>query len=208
MHLLFADGSVSISTPNGRALLTKILLDRETEETTFHVDIKSEWLRDVLRDVLKDVQVISLKEGKLSVSQPLQRNEIRDSTEIRSNKNFCFTIFLNSNHAKSGMRSLRSTSWAQSTSDCLLTTSSKHMKLRRGISNPSYRVARSHTTCSGPFSSQTALYSPLALVQRGRDVSSMTSATRRKQNPGRSIGISSAGIWISTVQTLESPRSS
>ena len=63
--------SVSISVPNGQALLMRPLLDRETEETTFYVDIKSEWLRDVLRDILKDVQVISLKEGKLSVSQPL-----------------------------------------------------------------------------------------------------------------------------------------
>ncbi|KAH6692795.1 hypothetical protein BKA61DRAFT_499673 [Leptodontidium sp. MPI-SDFR-AT-0119] len=44
-----------------------------TEETTFHVDIKSEWLRDVLRDVLKDVQVISLKDGKLSV---LNRDQV------------------------------------------------------------------------------------------------------------------------------------
>ena len=176
MHLLFADMSVSVSVPNGQALLMKRLLDRETEETTFHIDIKSEWLRDVLRDILKDVQVISLKEGKLSVSQPLQRNETRCSTEIRSNKNCCFTIFLNSNHAKSGMRSLRSTSWARSTSDCLLITLSKHMKLRRGISNPFYRVARSHTACSGPSSSQTALHTLLALVHRGRDVSSMTSA--------------------------------
>jgi hypothetical protein len=71
MYLLFADGSVSISIPNRQALLTRILLDRETEETTFHADIKSKWLRDVLRDILKDIQVISLKEGKLSVSQPL-----------------------------------------------------------------------------------------------------------------------------------------
>ena len=88
------------------------LLDRETEETTFHVDIKSEWLRDILRDMLKDVQVISLKEGKLSVGQPLYRSETRYLAEIRLNKNCCFTIFLNLNHAKSGMRSLRSTSWA------------------------------------------------------------------------------------------------
>jgi hypothetical protein len=68
MHLLFADVSVSISVPNGQALLMRALLDRETEETTFHIDIKSEWLRDILRDILKDVQEISLKEGKLSVS--------------------------------------------------------------------------------------------------------------------------------------------
>ncbi|KAG4428231.1 hypothetical protein IFR05_016287 [Cadophora sp. M221] len=53
------------------AFVVRGRVDRETEETTFHVNIKSEWLRDVLRDVLKDVQVISLKEGKLSVEQKL-----------------------------------------------------------------------------------------------------------------------------------------
>ena len=42
MHLLFADMSVSISVPNGQALLIRALLDKETEETTFHIDIKSE----------------------------------------------------------------------------------------------------------------------------------------------------------------------
>jgi hypothetical protein len=43
-------------------------LDKETKEPTFHVDVKSEELRDILREVLKDVYGVSLMEDKPSVS--------------------------------------------------------------------------------------------------------------------------------------------
>ncbi len=42
-------------------------LDKETKESTFHVDVKSEELRDILREVLKDVHGISLMEDKPTV---------------------------------------------------------------------------------------------------------------------------------------------
>lgn len=41
--------------------------DKDTKETTFHIDIKSESLRDILRVILGDVHGISLKEPVLSV---------------------------------------------------------------------------------------------------------------------------------------------
>ncbi|KAL5344673.1 hypothetical protein ACLOAV_010365 [Pseudogymnoascus australis] len=46
-------------------------VDKDTKETTFHIDIKSESLRDILRVILGDVQGISLKEPVLSVEQNL-----------------------------------------------------------------------------------------------------------------------------------------
>ncbi|KFY02822.1 hypothetical protein V490_00390 [Pseudogymnoascus sp. VKM F-3557] len=46
-------------------------VDKDTKETTFHTDIKSESLRDILRVILGDVQGISLKEPVLSVEQNL-----------------------------------------------------------------------------------------------------------------------------------------
>jgi hypothetical protein len=43
-------------------------LDKETKEPIFHVDVKSEELRDILREILKDVYGISLMEDKPSIS--------------------------------------------------------------------------------------------------------------------------------------------
>jgi len=48
-------------------------LDKETKEPTFHIDIKSEELRDILREVLKDVYGISLMKDKPSVSLSSRR---------------------------------------------------------------------------------------------------------------------------------------
>ncbi|XTI87880.1 P-loop containing nucleoside triphosphate hydrolase protein [Cenococcum geophilum] len=45
--------------------------DRDTKETTYYTDIKSESLRKVLRTVLQGVDVISLDEAELSIEQHL-----------------------------------------------------------------------------------------------------------------------------------------
>jgi hypothetical protein len=54
---------------NGLHVLTNIL-DKKALTNTVYIDIKSEWLRDVLRMVLKGVHGISTKEDKPSVSSP------------------------------------------------------------------------------------------------------------------------------------------
>lgn len=46
-------------------------VDKKTKEPTFHVDVKSEELRDILREVLKDVYGVSLMEDKPSVERNL-----------------------------------------------------------------------------------------------------------------------------------------
>ncbi len=69
MCLFYVRGLVSINT------FTRFIpvpddnsLDKKTKEPIFHVDVKSEELRDILRDVLKDVYGVSLIEDKPSVS--------------------------------------------------------------------------------------------------------------------------------------------
>ncbi|KAF1963459.1 P-loop containing nucleoside triphosphate hydrolase protein [Byssothecium circinans] len=57
-----------------RASANPCTLDRDTKETTYYIDIKSEQLRDVLRTLLENISVISLKEDKLSVEQNLLYN--------------------------------------------------------------------------------------------------------------------------------------
>ena len=42
--------------------------DRKTAETTLYIDVKSEWLRRVLKEILRDVHAVSTNETKLSVS--------------------------------------------------------------------------------------------------------------------------------------------
>lgn len=39
-------------------------LDRKSEDVTPYIDIKSEWLRDILRDVLQNIKVVGLMEDK------------------------------------------------------------------------------------------------------------------------------------------------
>jgi hypothetical protein len=46
------------------------ILDKKASANTVYIDIKSEWLRDVLRTVLKGVHGISAKEEKPSASSP------------------------------------------------------------------------------------------------------------------------------------------
>ncbi|ELR02017.1 hypothetical protein VC83_01459 [Pseudogymnoascus destructans] len=46
-------------------------IDKDTTKITYHVDIKSEMLRDALRNVLKDAHAVSTKENNLSVEQNL-----------------------------------------------------------------------------------------------------------------------------------------
>ena len=46
------------------------ILDKKSATNTVYIDIKSEWLRAVLRMVLKGVHVISAKEDKPSASSP------------------------------------------------------------------------------------------------------------------------------------------
>ncbi|KAL2365587.1 hypothetical protein RJZ56_001464 [Blastomyces dermatitidis] len=46
-------------------------MNKDTKETKFHIDIKSESLRDILRTILGDVQGISLKEPVPFVEQNL-----------------------------------------------------------------------------------------------------------------------------------------
>jgi hypothetical protein len=46
------------------------ILDKKAATNTVYIDIKSEWLRDVLRTVLKGVHGISAKEDKPSASSP------------------------------------------------------------------------------------------------------------------------------------------
>jgi hypothetical protein len=48
----------------------KDTLDKKTSANTVYIDVKSKWLRDILRIVLKSVHGISAKEDKPSVSSP------------------------------------------------------------------------------------------------------------------------------------------
>jgi hypothetical protein len=41
--------------------------DRSDSERVFHIDIKSEELRDILKDVLRDIREFSFKKDKISV---------------------------------------------------------------------------------------------------------------------------------------------
>ena len=75
MSSLFADGQASMTVAQ-MASANPYTLDRDTKETTYYIDIKSEQLRDVLRTLLEYIGVISLKEDKLSVSHPLHRKSI------------------------------------------------------------------------------------------------------------------------------------
>ncbi|PMD29115.1 hypothetical protein L207DRAFT_445881, partial [Hyaloscypha variabilis F] len=47
------------------------LLDRDTKDPTFYINIKLKELRDILREVLKDIYSISLIEEKLIVERYL-----------------------------------------------------------------------------------------------------------------------------------------
>jgi len=46
------------------------ILDKKASASTIYIDIKSEWLRDILRMVLKGVHGISAKEDKPSAGSP------------------------------------------------------------------------------------------------------------------------------------------
>ncbi len=46
------------------------ILDKKAATNTVYIDVRSEWLRDVLRTVLKGVYGISAKEDKPSASSP------------------------------------------------------------------------------------------------------------------------------------------
>lgn len=48
-------------------VILMLLLDRNSEEVTLYIDIKSEGLRDILRGVLNDIKAISLMEDKPTV---------------------------------------------------------------------------------------------------------------------------------------------
>jgi hypothetical protein len=75
MCSLFADGQVSVIAINKLCSANKGTPDRDTKETTYYTDIKSESLREVLRTVLQRVDVISMNKAKLSVTYPSpQRN--------------------------------------------------------------------------------------------------------------------------------------
>ncbi|KFZ19606.1 hypothetical protein V502_03529 [Pseudogymnoascus sp. VKM F-4520 (FW-2644)] len=59
-------------------------IDKDTTKTIYHVDIKSEILRDVLRNVLKDAHAVSTKENDLSVEQNLLYHYIPELELCRS----------------------------------------------------------------------------------------------------------------------------
>jgi hypothetical protein len=48
-------------------LIADLAIDRFTQKTTSHVDIKSTWLRDILRDVCRDIRGVSLASSMPSV---------------------------------------------------------------------------------------------------------------------------------------------
>ncbi|KAL5352249.1 hypothetical protein ACLOAV_002196 [Pseudogymnoascus australis] len=60
-----------ISQPTVELFYLQIHPDKDTTKITYHVDIKSEMLRDALRNVLKDAHAVSTKENNLSVEQDL-----------------------------------------------------------------------------------------------------------------------------------------
>jgi len=45
------------------------LVDKTTKDTTSYIDIKSEYLRDILRETLQDVRGVSLAEDMPTVLQ-------------------------------------------------------------------------------------------------------------------------------------------
>ncbi|ELR04587.1 hypothetical protein GMDG_06869 [Pseudogymnoascus destructans 20631-21] len=66
-----AKSTHEITTLDKYVFIVRRRVDKDTKETQFHIDIKSESLRDILRVILGDVQGISLKEPVLSVEQNL-----------------------------------------------------------------------------------------------------------------------------------------
>lgn len=60
-------------------------IDKKDEKSTQHIDIKSEWLRDVLRSVLRGVNGICLREERPSVEQNLLFHYLSDLEAYRSN---------------------------------------------------------------------------------------------------------------------------
>ncbi|OBT82975.1 hypothetical protein VE02_08456 [Pseudogymnoascus sp. 03VT05] len=60
-----------ITTLDKYVFIVRRRVDKDTKETKFHINIKSESLRDILRVILGDVQGISLKGPVLSVEQNL-----------------------------------------------------------------------------------------------------------------------------------------
>ena len=43
------------------------IADKNTDDRTFYIDIKSEKLCDILREILQDIKVINMRKDKLSV---------------------------------------------------------------------------------------------------------------------------------------------
>ena len=67
MHLLSVNALVSYAFAWRTENILMVLLERNSEEVTPYIDIKSKGLRDVLREVLHEIKAISLMEDKPSV---------------------------------------------------------------------------------------------------------------------------------------------
>ena len=67
MHLLSVNALVRYVFAWRTENILMVLLERNSEEVTPYIDVKSEGLRDVLREVLHEIKAISLMEDKPSV---------------------------------------------------------------------------------------------------------------------------------------------
>jgi hypothetical protein len=77
------------------------ILDKKSATNTVYIDIKSEWLRDVLRMVLKGVHGISAKEDKPSASSPslTMRNQPLTWAQVEQNLLYHFLPELKSHRS-------------------------------------------------------------------------------------------------------------
>lgn len=99
MHLLSVNALVSCVFAGRTENILILLSDRNSEEVTPYIDIKSHGLRDILREVLHDISAISLMEDKPSVMKTkVSPKNIAD--QCRSSETFYSISSLSSKYVR------------------------------------------------------------------------------------------------------------
>ncbi|KAJ5086722.1 hypothetical protein NUU61_008029 [Penicillium alfredii] len=134
------------------AFVVRKRLERNAEEVTPYIDVKSEGLRDILRVVLHDIKAISLMEDKPSIEQNILFHFLPEFNNYAENMN---------------------------TSDCEFTH--QHLLLLIDHLEQAYS-ATSQRLSSILQHDRVPTFSPHALAQRSRDVSYSTRGEEVTQN--------------------------
>jgi hypothetical protein len=91
MHLLSVNVLVRNVVTQGTEPILIASLDRNSEEVTPYIDLKSDGLRDILRVVLHDIKAISIMEDKPSVTETQQNLEENADVDLdRAKRPFPF----------------------------------------------------------------------------------------------------------------------